>query len=123
MSQMGKVTFRGTDVDNVVAGDHSPGRGPVLRSDQTEVARIFFQTGERCQMHHHPEEQTLFVEEGRIRVTLGTGDDGGTYDVERGQASFHPANEPHEMTALEDSYIVSFKNIIAPTYEETGRLL
>lgn len=120
---MGKVTLSGIDTDHKVAEGYSDGTGPVLRSDRTEVARIFFAEGTGSQQHSHPEEQVVFVEEGRIQVSLG--DDGAedTYVVEPGQASFHPRNVPHRMVALKDSRVVSFKALIdGSTNGETGRL-
>lgn len=83
-----------------------------------EVARVFYAAGEGTELHAHPEEQTVFVESGRISVTLG--DD--SYEVEPGQASFHPPDTPHRVLALEDSWIASFKNLVDPSYEATGSL-
>lgn len=120
---MGKVRFVGEAADNPVGEDYSTARGPVLRSDKMEVARVFFSKGEGAEFHSHPEEQTVFVEEGKLEVTLSEGDPPETYVVEAGQASFHGSNVPHRVTALEDTWAVSFKNLVDPSrYPATGRL-
>jgi quercetin dioxygenase-like cupin family protein len=108
------------DADHVVSGDYSTARGPVLRSAKQEVTKAWFQKGEGADTHKHPEEQTFYVLEGRLRVTLGTQE---PYDVGPHEGSFHPSNVPHKVEALEDTVVISFKNIVDPTgYEPTGQL-
>lgn len=120
---MGKVRFVGEDADNPVGEDYSAARGPVLRSEKMEVARVFFLKGEGAELHSHPEEQTVFVEDGRLEVTLSAGDPAETYVVQAGQASFHGSNVPHRVMALEDTWALSFKNLVDPSrYPATGRL-
>ena len=119
---MGKVTFAGNE-NNVVSGTYSTARGPVLRSEQSEIAKIFFEAGKGAEKHQHPEEQTIYVLSGRLRFTLGDGDNADTYEVGPGQGSFHPSNVPHQVTAVEDTHAVSFKNVVDPsTYQQTGQL-
>jgi quercetin dioxygenase-like cupin family protein len=116
---MGKVTWD-EDSENVVSGSYSTARGPVLRSEKQEVTKVFFKKGEGAHQHHHPEEQTFYVLSGRLRVTLG---DGEPYEVGPDEGSFHPSDMPHKVEALEDTYAISFKNIVDPTgYEPTGAL-
>jgi quercetin dioxygenase-like cupin family protein len=119
---MGKVTFTGSD-DNVLNPEYSTARGPVMRSDKQEISVVFFPGGTGAEAHRHPEEQTFYVVSGRIRVTVGEGDDAETYEVAPGEGSFHPSNALHRVEALEDTRCVSFKNVVDPTqYAETGRL-
>jgi quercetin dioxygenase-like cupin family protein len=116
---MGLVTFD-QDADNVVSGAYSAARGPVLRSEKQEVTKVFFAKGEGAQQHSHPEEQTIYIVKGRLRVRLGTDE---PYEVGPDQASFHPSNVPHQVEALEDTVAISFKNVVDPTgYEATGPL-
>jgi quercetin dioxygenase-like cupin family protein len=119
---MGKVTFTGAD-DNSIGEQYSTARGPVMRSEKSEIARVFFEKGKGARQHQHPEEQTFYVVEGKLQVTLGEGDEAETYVVEAGRGSFHPSNVPHAVMALEDTTCVSFKNLVDPSkYAETGRL-
>ena len=119
---MGKVTFDEAR-DNVIGEAYSTARGPVMRSHKSEIARVFFAKDKGADRHRHPEEQTFYILEGRLRVTLGEGEQQESYVVEPGQGSFHPSNVWHEVVALEDTMAVSFKNLVDPTkYDATGRL-
>ena len=119
---MAKVTFTGAD-DYVLNPHYSSARGPVMRSDKQEIAVVTFPEGTGADAHRHPEEQTFYLLSGRLRVTLGEGDDAETYEVAPGEGSFHPSNVLHRVEALEDTRAVSFKNVVDPTqYAETGRL-
>jgi quercetin dioxygenase-like cupin family protein len=127
---MGKVVFTGSP-DNPIGQQYSTAKGPVLRSDHMEVAKVFFQKGKGAHYHQHPEEQVFYILEGRLQVTLGEGDAAETYVVESGEASFHPSDVPHKVQALEDVHCISFKNLVDPAespravrnvYTETGRL-
>lgn len=106
------------DESNVVSSSYSTGTGPVLRSDKMEVTKISFVRGKGAARHTHPEEQVMYVLEGRLRVECGD----ETYEVGPGEATFHPANMPHGVMAIEDTTALSVKNQVAPTYEPTGSL-
>lgn len=114
---MGLVTFD-RDEDNLVSGAYSRGRGPVLRSERMEVTKIVFPKGEGADPHRHTEEQVMYVLGGRLRVTL----EGEQYEVGPGQATFNPSNAEHAVVALEDTVALSFKNLVDPHYEKTGKL-
>lgn len=119
---MPKVTFEASE-DNVLRPEYSSARGPVVRSHKQEVSRVWFDAGKGADPHRHFEEQAFFVLSGRLRVTLGEGEDAETYEVGPGEGSFHPSNVLHGVEALEDTEAVSFKNVVDPTqYPETGRL-
>ncbi len=113
---MGLVVFDEKDADNLVAGHYSTGRGPVLRSELTELTRITFEPGKGAELHQHPEEQILYVLEGSFDVVLGD----ETYVVGAGQASFHPSNVPHRAVARERTTALSFKVLVDPSYAQTG---
>lgn len=115
---MSHIQFEERDAENLVAGRYSSGRGQVLRSDRIEVTKIRFQKGYGADTHQHPEEQVLYLLEGRLRITCG----GETYDVLPGEGTFHGSDVPHSAEALEDTVAISFKNLVNPNYEATGRL-
>ena len=115
---MGLVLFD-SDADNLVTRQYSQGKGPVMRSDRCEVARVFFARGTGAEVHHHPEEQTFYCLQGRLECTVGD----ETYVIGPGEASFHPSNVPHKVHALEDTLLISFKvRESEQIYEATGRL-
>lgn len=104
--------------ENLVTPQYSKGRGPVLRSDSIEVTRISFKKGEGAAPHSHDEEQFVYVLSGRSRVTVGA----ETYEVSAGEGSYRPPNVVHSTEALEDTTSLSFKRLVDPPYEATGRL-
>jgi quercetin dioxygenase-like cupin family protein len=116
---MGLVTFDG-DQDNWVTAQYSTARGPVLRSEHCELAKVFFAKGTGAEWHHHPEEQTFYCLEGRLEVWLGEDE---PYIVEPGEASFHPSDVPHRVQAHEDTSLISFKiRASDQIYQATGAL-
>lgn len=119
---MAKVTFEGGE-DNTLSPEYSTARGPVMRSHKQEISVVSVDRGKGADPHRHPEEQTLYVLTGRLRVTLGDDEDAEIYEAGPGEGSFHPANVLHGVVALEDTRVVSFKNVVDPSqYAETGRL-
>ena len=115
---MGLVRFD-SDADNLVTRQYSQGKGPVMRSERCEIARVFFAKGTGAEFHQHPEEQTFYCLEGRLECTVGD----GTYVIESGEASFHPSDVRHKVRALEDTLLISFKvRESEQIYEATGRL-
>lgn len=104
--------------DNVVSGTYSTGKGPVLRSDIMEVTKISYEQGKGAEPHSHPEEQVMYVLSGKLEVTC----DGETYVVNPGEATFNPSNAEHSVVALEPVTALSFKVLVSPIYEATGRL-
>lgn len=120
---MGKVSLQDFETGPPIGEEYATSRGVVLRSDKTEISRVTFEMGGGAQPHSHPEEQCLLVEEGRLQVTLGEGEDAEIYVVGPGQGSFHPADTTIIIHALEDTRIVSFKNLSGGSaYGATGRL-
>lgn len=118
---MGRVRFEGHE-DNVL-NPYSSAAGPVMRSNKQEISKVHFPKDTGAEPHRHPEEQTFYILEGHLRVTLGEGDDAEVYEVRPGEGSFHPSNVLHAVEALEDTTAVSFKNVVDPSqYAETGRL-
>jgi quercetin dioxygenase-like cupin family protein len=112
---MGFIRFD-SQLDNLMTPEHSKARGPVVRGQQTELARVRIRKGEGAEVHSHPEEQWVYVLEGRLRVTLGE----TTYDVGVGEGSFHPSGVSHGSEALEDCQLLSFKSLVAPKYSATS---
>lgn len=113
---MGKVSLR-TPVER------DPGRGLRLRSDKMEVGLLLLGRGDELPSHSHGEEETLYLEEGRLQIVLGEGETVETYLVEAGDASFHPPGLAHHIIAVEDTRAVCFKNLVDSSPSGTsGRL-
>jgi quercetin dioxygenase-like cupin family protein len=114
---MSLVTFD-DHLDNKVTEQYSTATGPVLRGVEIELAKLNFKKGGGAKEHSHPEEQIVYVLRGLARATVG----GESYEVRPGQASYHPPNVPHSFEVLEDFEGLSFKRLVAPIYDATGRL-
>lgn len=107
-----------SDLENKVTEKYSTATGPVLRGVDVELAKLSFKKGGGSKEHSHPEEQIVYVLSGLARATVG----GETYEVKPGEASYHPPNVPHSFEILEDFVGLSFKHVVAPIYEATGKL-
>ena len=114
---MGLVKLEGHE-DNLVTPQYSTARGPVMRSDNLELTKGFYEKGKGADTHAHPEEQIIYVLSGQAAVTLGD----EQYEVAPGDVSYHPSNVPHSIVALEDLTVLSIKHLVSPIYEATGRL-
>jgi quercetin dioxygenase-like cupin family protein len=116
---MGFVDF--DDTEHLVAEGYSQGRGAVLRSEHFEITRIRFSEGEGAQPHSHVHDQFTYILSGRLRVTLGDGDE--VYEIGPGQATYNPTGVVHSVVALEDTVALSVKAPMnTEEYEATGRL-
>lgn len=54
--------------------------------------------GAKVPLHHHPNEQTSYITQGSVKVTI----QGKDYTVKAGEVLIIPANIPHEFECLED---------------------
>lgn len=108
------------DTDHLVAA-YSQGRGAVLRSEYFEVIKIHFAKGQGAKPHSHKHEQLTYILEGRLRVTIGAGEE--VYEIGPGQATFNPIDVVHSVEALEDTTALSIKAPLNDEeYDATGRL-
>ena len=117
---MGLVDFDDT-TDHLVVPGYSKGKGTVLRTEAFEVTKIRFAEGEGADPHSHEQDQFAYVLSGRLRVTIGDGEE--TYEIGPGQATYNPTGTVHSVVALEDTSVISFKAPLNDDeYEATGGL-
>lgn len=92
----------------LVTPQHSTAYGALAAGEALEVGLLSFKGGEGANPHQHPHEQIVVVLKGRIRARVGE------EEQELGPGSgFHvPPNVPHSTTAIEDSEVLSCKNLI-----------
>lgn len=91
-----------------VTPKHSTAYGELATGEFIEVGRLRFNAGEGANEHQHPHEQIIVVLSGRLRARLG----GDEAELGPGSAMHAPPNVPHQVTALEDSEVLSCKNVI-----------
>ncbi len=87
---------------------YSKAFGPLVTGEQIEVGRLRFGNGEGAIAHAHPQEQIMVVLRGRLRVTL----EGQTRELGPGQGFLAPPNVPHQVTALEQTEVLSCKGLV-----------
>jgi quercetin dioxygenase-like cupin family protein len=92
----------------VVTPKHSTAYGELLTGQTIEVGRLRFKAGEGANPHQHPQEQIMVVLQGRLRVTL----DGKVAEIGRGEAFHATSNTLHQVTALEDTEVLSCKGLV-----------
>jgi quercetin dioxygenase-like cupin family protein len=71
----------------------------VVHSARMTTARIYIKKGGVVPRHSHDNEQISHVLEGRLLFEL----DGASFEVAAGEIMEIAPNEPHRVTALEDS--------------------
>jgi len=92
----------------VITPKHSPSYGELITGETIEFGRIKWDKGMPAEEHSHPQEQIMYVVSGRLRVTM----EGQTVDLLPGMAAHTPPNVKHEREALEDTEVISCKNVI-----------
>ena len=96
---------------NEVAGEavaHSTVAGRPINGQQVQLSLLHFEAQGGAAEHSHAYEQIIFVISGKLRVRIG----GEVGEIGPGQALLAPPNVSHEVTALEESEVISCKNII-----------
>lgn len=91
-----------------VTPQHSRAYGELLTGQSIEVGRLRFKRGEGADPHQHPQEQIMYVIEGRLQVTL----DGQTTELGPGEAFHATPMVLHNVTALEDTQVLSCKSLV-----------
>jgi quercetin dioxygenase-like cupin family protein len=94
-----------------VTPKYSKAFGPLVTGSQVEVGRLHFGAGEGAVEHAHPQEQIMVVISGRLRATL----DGQTTELGPGEGFHAPPNVKHQVTAVEDTYVLSCKGLVNGT--------
>ena len=92
----------------LVTPKHSTAYGALASGEHIEVGYLSFKAGEGAEPHRHPHEQIVVVLSGRIRARLGD------EEQEIGPGSgFHASPDLlHGVTAIEDTEVISCKNVI-----------
>ena len=91
-----------------VTPQHSTAYGESVTGRAIEVGRLTFRKGEGAREHSHPQEQILYILTGRVKAELA----GETRELGPGEAFHALPNQPHRLTALADTTVLSTKNTI-----------
>lgn len=94
--------------EELVTPEKSRAMARMVTGRQVELAILRFRKGEGAVVHAHPQEQILYMLEGRMQIDT----QGETTVIGPGQAAhFHP-DQPHGTVMLDDVECVSVKGVI-----------
>ena len=91
-----------------VTAKYSTAFGGLLTGDHIEVGLLHFNGGEGAVAHAHPQEQIMYVVSGRLKVEF----EDETAEIGPGQAFLAPPNQQHKVSAIEDTEVLSCKNVL-----------
>ena len=91
-----------------VTPKYSSAFGELVLGERIEVGRLRFEADEGAVEHAHPQEQVMIVISGRLQVEL----EGVAGELGPGEGFHAPPNVPHKVTALEDTVVLSCKDVI-----------
>jgi quercetin dioxygenase-like cupin family protein len=94
--------------DENVTTKYSTAYGPQLTGDHLDVGLLRFKTNDGAAEHTHAPEQVMYVISGKLRVRFGE----EVGELGPGQAFMAPSNVAHQVTALEDTVVLSCKNLV-----------
>jgi quercetin dioxygenase-like cupin family protein len=94
-----------------VTSKYSTAFGGLLTGKTIEVGLLSFKAGEGAVPHAHPQEQVMYVISGKLRVRFGE----EIAELGPGQAFNAPPMVEHQVTAIEDTEVISCKNIVGGT--------
>lgn len=96
------------DPVEMFAGVH---RKTLAYGERTMICQIIFAPGGDVPLHHHPHEQSGYVLEGTLKLTIGT----GLLVLKPGETYVIPGNTPHAAAADEPTVVL---DIFSPPREE-----
>ena len=91
-----------------VTPKHSTAYGALAAGASIEVGRLSYKAGEGATPHQHPHEQIMIVIAGKLRVVV----DGEEAEVGPGSGFHAPSMVLHGVTAIEDTEVISCKNLV-----------
>jgi len=98
-AQEGEYLFQLTDINHIMGGpEYSTANGSCVEGDRMIVALMTMPKGTGAEAHSHPNEQWIFVMEGRMRITVN----GSPLDAGKGGLVYIPANALHEAQSVGD---------------------
>jgi quercetin dioxygenase-like cupin family protein len=87
---------------------YSTAFGELVTGQHIEVARLTFKAGEGAVEHQHPHEQVMYVISGHLSVDLA----GEHAELGPGMAFHALPDQPHKVTAVKDTQVISCKHIV-----------
>jgi len=83
----------------------------LVYGEKTLLAEFRLEKGKALPRHSHPHEQTGYLVEGRIRLTIGE----ASFDAEPGDSWNIPSQVEHDVEVLEDTVVIE---VFSPARED-----
>lgn len=104
-AQKGEHMFQLSEINHLPGGpDYSTAHGSCVEGDRMMIALMKMPAGTGAEPHSHPNEQWIFVLEGKMRMTV----DGDVVEAGPGGAIYIPSNALHEAKSVGDLDAVFF---------------
>jgi quercetin dioxygenase-like cupin family protein len=101
--------FHFDDLDKEYATPkYSTAFGELVAGEKVELGRLSFEAGEGAVEHAHPQEQIMYVISGKLKVEFPD----ESQEIGPGSAFLAPSNVKHRVTAIEDTVVISVKNLV-----------
>ncbi|MCB1395156.1 MAG: cupin domain-containing protein [Rhodobacteraceae bacterium] len=104
-AQEGEYLFQLRDVNHLMGGpEYSTANGSCVEGDRMIIALMTMPKGTGAEPHSHPNEQWIFVMEGKMRMTI----DGSAVEAGPNGAIYIPSNALHEAQSVGEVDAVFF---------------
>jgi quercetin dioxygenase-like cupin family protein len=101
----GEYVFDLAKVNHILGGpDYSTANGACVEGDRMIVGLMWMPAGTGAEAHSHPNEQWIYILEGRFRATVG----GQDVEAKAGSVLYIPSNVVHSGKATPDRDVVFF---------------
>ena len=88
--------------------NYSSAAGHLVAGKYLRVTLLNFEANGGAEEHAHDYEQIMVVVKGKLRVRVGDQES----EIGPGQAFLAPSNVVHEVTAIEDTEVISCKDVL-----------
>lgn len=79
----------------------------VVRGERETLAQVYLKRGTLVPLHAHDDEQMTYVLQGALQSLVG----GEEVRVEEGEVLLVPAGVPHQVVALDDTFVLSIFSV------------
>jgi quercetin dioxygenase-like cupin family protein len=79
----------------------------VVRGEREMIAQVYLKRGALVPLHSHDDEQMTYVLQGALQSLVG----GEEVRVEEGEVLLVPAGVPHQVVALDDTFVLSIFSV------------
>jgi quercetin dioxygenase-like cupin family protein len=79
----------------------------VVRGERETLAQVYLKRGALVPLHAHDHEQMTYVLQGALQSLVGSEE----IRVEEGEVLLVPAGVPHQLVALDDTFVLSIFSV------------